>query len=79
MLIWTSFDNFLCQIVAEWVPHELHETTDRAGEDNPEYFRVIVGCDELLEETASTLVLGKHCWMVNQGYELISVEDFAAF
>ena len=61
MLIGTSFYNFLCQVVAEGVSHELHETTDRAGEDNPEYFRVIVGCDELLEETASTLVLGKHC------------------
>ena len=79
MLIRTSFDNFLCQIVAKGVLHELHETTDRAGKDNPKYFRVIISRDELLEEAASALILGKHCWVINQANELLSREYFATF
>jgi len=57
LIISGHIDKFLCQIVSEWIPHQLSESINYFSKNDLKILRVFLYC--LLKITASTLVFAE--------------------
>ena len=76
---WTLFDNLLDKIISKWILHEVLEAGDRARKHNLKYFLIVVFCDQILQESTTSLVLSKDCRIFDQCQQLFSWKFITSF